>query len=1793
MMRRQNSNIPLAGIISKLGFIKSTDLKEFGDPSKSNAFTINRIHNKIPLLESKGRLYVPFIIRSHFPADFFSSQFAQYLRKYVQVLFKKHYPEHAVPYEQEHAEVNRSTHQTMDNGNTFSIYSSANLAPKTLFSSSNNMAVNDKTSHTGSKMGIPIVMPHKESSANQTEMVMGIPIHIHQLQNGSVNQDIPTFTVSNSAPVLQSGNISMFGSFGFRSDKQQNKQGKGQTPADDNRNIIWINPSRITQIRKELKSNNNQNEVTNGGFQLIGNQQGTIEIGNEISSDKNTNNVKLSSLLGISTKSTGVHDQLIVQRTKSKGKDNFVIWQVPVFDNKQIMSSSGSSNGKHTKYEIKNAVKIKVERMKMPTIRNIVLPIDASSNDLKNRPGYKTINTVKQKGKRFKVKAKTHSMLPVDTSLSDLPMKKSKIKGKYRDVWKDLIVNSQKNTGQIPPVTQPRVHQKKRNFSKIPFHDRKMTENIMIKNTNLFPLNGKQKFVKPLSKSVIPEKSFLFKSIKKSIPSNDRQTITQEHNDINSISTKQKHEKRLEDMHNMDHTENSSPTTYERNTIHSSNIITKTNSPVRQSHNEDKLPSITVNSRSMTEPSYHTDQKENEQTSTHDSRRVAIYPYMDEQRVKQLKDEGMILHHNTEDNNEKIFDIDNGNNIQHPSNEILSQSEERNKKENKIPQSAATNERNLQFIKKKIQSNRDQIRTEQINIRKNTILKADKIDDKDVSQNKIKTVGQQNRFHVKMNAIKMPHSEKDRNDIRNLTSLHNINDGYKTIEQSNRNKIQTDQINIRKKILLNAAHIKDKEMSQNKSKHEEQQKRINSRVNAIKMHHRETRIKMINNDRNAIKDQTSFQNSNDGNRNKKQSVGNQIRKERIDIPKKINLYTDKIKDKDVSQNERKTVGQQNIFQNKMNAFIMPHSDTSITINKKDRSIVRDLPSLQNPNDGDENKMKSNTNQRRTLHINIQKKIHLKTEKIKDKHVSQNAGKTLEQRNKFHSKMNAMPHSETIIINNKNDPSVIRDLTTFKHSNSGYKNKVQSNKDHIRIEHINTRKKIHLNAEKIKDKDMSQIKRKTIGLQNKFHSKINAIKIPHSETIITINKKDRNSVSDLTSLQDSNNGYKNKVQSNTNQIRTEYINTPKKIILNADKIRDKPVSQNEINTLKQRNKLHSKWNAIKMPRSETSTKINENDLSAVRNLASLQSPVSGDKNKVQSIRDINRTEQINIRKKILLNADQFRAEQTDIRKKILLNADKIVDIDVSQNDSKHVGQQKNLKSQGTAIKMPHSETSIRMNKQDRNAIRNATSLQNLYDFDKSTHNKLHFKDKLNDSVRSRTKPVMGSLNSIQLADQFVHKREKTVLKSKPGSYSGSSSIQKIQYNKDHLKEEYQEKANSNSSNKYVKKKRQFMKRTFKNQQGSELSLDNVINKNDQPTYKNQVLSDVGSHASNNENILKKPIEQTHANAENNNRPLSIDYYSVDYVSRQPMKEVLKDSNYKRNPSKNSQTKQTLEFQEIVQGLQKKEVYKGALDIQADDDNSDYYYDDEDDYDTTDVPGLKFTTKESYKNLKTPLKSIKNGEADINENEEYYEYDSYSDSFEDEDVLPEAKRKGIEQSRHTNELKFANPISNSNSKHSQKPPLNSQIDGDFSDYSESDYYSDSYYDDSDDSDVVTANNKDQSNDRNVNPQLSKTVSNVDSDLYYDDSSLPEDNNKYEYYDGSDSDMYYDESESDLSDKRQILTTDLQKPKTNTVPESDISKTIPPNLAKAYERIRKLCLCNYVNGRSPNGVLMQRNT
>ncbi|CAG2231282.1 unnamed protein product [Mytilus edulis] len=276
-----------------------------------------------------------------------------------------------------------------------------------------------------------------------------------------------------------------------------------------------------------------------------------------------------------------------------------------------------------------------------------------------------------------------------------------------------------------------------------------------------------------------------------------------------------------------------------------------------------------------------------------------------------------------------------------------------------------------------------------------------------------------------------------------------------------------------------------------------------------------------------------------------------------------------------------------------------------------------------------------------------------------------------------------------------------------------------------------------------------------------------------------------------------------------------------------------------------------------------------------------------------------------------------------------------------------------------------------------------------------------------------------------------------------------------------------------------------------------------------------------------------------------------------------------------------------------GLQKKEVYKGALDIQAENDNSDYYYDDEDDYDTTDVPGLKFTTKESYENLRTPLKSIKNGEADINENEEYYEYDSYSDSFEDEDVLPEAKRKGIEQSRHTNELKFANPISNSNSKHSQKPPLNSQIDGDFSDYSESDYYSDSYYDDSDDSDVVTANNKDQSNDRNVNPQLSKTVSNVDSDLYYDDSSLPEDNTKYEYYDGSDSDMYYDESESDLSDKRQISTTGLQKPKTNTVPESEISKTIPSNLAQAYERIRKLCLCNYVNSRTPNGVLMQRNT
>ncbi|CAC5359064.1 unnamed protein product [Mytilus coruscus] len=369
----------------------------------------------------------------------------------------------------------------------------------------------------------------------------------------------------------------------------------------------------------------------------------------------------------------------------------------------------------------------------------------------------------------------------------------------------------------------------------------------------------------------------------------------------------------------------------------------------------------------------------------------------------------------------------------------------------------------------------------------------------------------------------------------------------------------------------------------------------------------------------------------------------------------------------------------------------------------------------------------------------------------------------------------MPHIETSFKMNKKDRTAIRNLNSLQDPNDGHTNKIQSSRDKIRTKQFNKRKKIVLNADQIKDKDVSHNERKTVGQRKRFDSKINAIKISHSQTSIKMNKKDRNAFRNLTSLHNPNDGDINKIQAKRDQIRTEQIDIRNKILLNADQIKDKDLSQKERKTVRPQERINSKINAIKIPHSETSIKMNKKDRTAIRDLTFVQDPNGGDTNKIQLNRDLIRTEQINTRNKIPLNADKIRAEQINIRKnillnanqirtkqfnkrkKILLNSDKIKEKDVSQNERKVVGPQKTINSKPNAIKIPYSETSITINKKDRNAIRNRTSLQNQNDGDTNTHNKFHYNDKSNDSVGSRLKPVIRSLNSFQLVDQLVHKR----------------------------------------------------------------------------------------------------------------------------------------------------------------------------------------------------------------------------------------------------------------------------------------------------------------------------------------------------------------------------------------------------------------------------------------------------
>ena len=415
--------------------------------SQESVFKITRFHNNIPLIESHGRLFVPFVIRSRFPSAFSSTRLANKLRKYVQNLFRKYYPDN---------DTHNKTNMTKNENITFR---NSNLTPRTIYSTNKDDMTHEVSLNNSDVKGIPVTLPQTDSKM-AAELVMGIPVDLNI--SDLTNQNISNINLnSRRHDSLTTKNVFNFNhKFHRKNGERKHSQNRTVTViwAGGRYNVLGRNKPNVVSKsivftapghRDSLKSNNNVSEqhratkqeqrniwtnknfikenrvLSNEGllrnnrdFEMIGITHHTgIDDVFRISKNKNGRKLTLVSILGLNMQDTnGKHTQKLVERTIWDGKDNFVVWQIPVYVNNKTDS-------------------IKRPRQKGRTQKH------------QPRSFIGNVQTRNTNAETSKLKMK----IPKKYKRTKIPIKLDivrKSKSTYTDKWKNLLQDTQKQSNE-------------------------------------------------------------------------------------------------------------------------------------------------------------------------------------------------------------------------------------------------------------------------------------------------------------------------------------------------------------------------------------------------------------------------------------------------------------------------------------------------------------------------------------------------------------------------------------------------------------------------------------------------------------------------------------------------------------------------------------------------------------------------------------------------------------------------------------------------------------------------------------------------------------------------------------------------------------------------------------------------------------------------------------------------------------------------------------------------------------------------------------------------------------------------------------------------------------------------------------------------------------------------------------------------------------------------------------------------------------------------------------------------
>ena len=491
--------------------------------SQEDVFKITRFHNNIPLIESHGRLFVPFVIRSRFPSAFSSTRLAKHLQKYVQKLFRKYYPDN---------DTHSKTNMTKDDNITFI---NSNLTPRTIYSTSKDYMTYEVSLNHSDVKGIPVTLPQTDNKM-AAELVMGIPVDLNI--SDLINQNISNINLNSR----RQDNLTTKNVFNLNH-KFHRKNGDGKHSQNTTVTVIWAGgrynvlgrnkPNVVSNSivftapghRDSLKSNNHVSEQyratkqeqrniwtnkniiqenrvlsnegllrNNRGFEMIGITHHTgIDDVFRITKNHNGRKLMLASILGLNMQdANGKHTQKLVERTIWDGKDNFVVWQIPVYVNNKTDSIKWRQKGRTHKHKTRSLI---------GNVRTINTHAEPSKLKIK----------IQKKYKRTQIPVKMH----IDR----------KSKSTNTDKWKKLLQNTQKQSNensrkQINEKSQKQINEKRSGMRSHDFSDRTTNDLIKVNSNKPHPkrkISDKQRNVeinrkytiksKPITKKKVPEKT--------------------------------------------------------------------------------------------------------------------------------------------------------------------------------------------------------------------------------------------------------------------------------------------------------------------------------------------------------------------------------------------------------------------------------------------------------------------------------------------------------------------------------------------------------------------------------------------------------------------------------------------------------------------------------------------------------------------------------------------------------------------------------------------------------------------------------------------------------------------------------------------------------------------------------------------------------------------------------------------------------------------------------------------------------------------------------------------------------------------------------------------------------------------------------------------------------------------------------------------------------------------------------------------------------------------------------------